>query len=394
MTDSPADGTPAPSPPPTAEPPAPTPEPPAPPPAPPRAKRPRSTATRWIRRALAWFGLLVLLSVVAFTVFFFWASGGDSYSETPEPAPIVLNPAGSEPPPVAAGSPLELGVITFNIGYARGPAGDESGPWTADLIRANLVGIADQIRDAGADLAFLQEVDFESSRSHDIDEARFILERLGWRHAACAVTWEKNYVPFPYWPPSRHYGAMKSGQCLLSRYPITEATRVGLPRPDSMPWWRKRFYLQRAVLHAVVKVGDVALDVFDVHLEAFDNPNRMDHARRLAVLVDAVQGDRVIVAGDFNALPPEARQKSGFVDEPEMNFEHDETIAIARGMARVAEVLPDEPAFTFPADGATRRLDYIFHRPGLAKLSARVLAATPGPWSDHLPVAARFRVVP
>ena len=393
MTDSPADGTPAPSPAPTPEAPAPPEAPPA-SAAPPRVKRPRSAATRWVRRVLAWFGLLVLLSVVAFTVFFFWASGGDAYSETPEPAPILLNAAGSEPAPIPAGSPFELGVVTFNIGYGRGPAGDESGPWPYETFRTNLVAIADQIEAAGADLAFLQEVDFASSRSHDIDQARQLLELLGWRHAACAVTWEKNYVPFPYWPPSRHYGAMKSGQCILSRYPITEATRVGLPRPDSMPWWRKRFYLQRAVLHAVVKVGDVALDVFDVHLEAFDNPNRMDHARRLAVLVDAVKGDRVIMAGDFNALPPQARQKSGFVDEPEMNFEHDETIAIARKIARVAEVLPDEDAFTFPADGATRRLDYIFHRPGLTKLSARVLTAPPGPWSDHLPVAARFRVVP
>jgi endonuclease/exonuclease/phosphatase family metal-dependent hydrolase len=111
----------------------------------------------------------------------------------------------------------------------------------------------------------------------------------------------------------------------------------------------------------------------------------MDHARRLAVLVDAVKSDRVLVAGDFNALPPEARQKSGFVDEPEMNFEHDETIAIARKIAGVSEVLADEAAFTFPADGPTRRLDYIFHRPGLMRLSAKVVRSP----ADRRPLSRR-----
>ena len=124
----------------------------------------------------------------------------------------------------------DLRVVTFNIGYGRGPAGDASGPWSEEQIRAGLDCIAAQIRETSADLVFLQEVDFESARSHDIDEGRYLLDATALRFSSCVVTWEKNYVPFPYWPPSKHYGAMKSGQCILSHFPIVESTRHRLPQ--------------------------------------------------------------------------------------------------------------------------------------------------------------------
>jgi endonuclease/exonuclease/phosphatase family metal-dependent hydrolase len=355
-----------------------------PPPAPvePSVKRKRSLIRRLVYAAL-W---LVLTLVALFAIFFFWASGGDSDEREVAPGILLENPAGMAPP----GEVRELRVLAFNIGYGRGAAGDVSGPWSEEEIRANLDGVASQIRTSEADLVFLQEVDLESSRSHDIDQGRYLLQASGLRHGSCVITWEKNYVPFPYWPPSKHYGAMKSGQCILSRFPISESTRHRLPQPESNAWWRNRFYLNRAIDHAVIDIASQRWDVFNVHIEAFDKDNRMDHARRLAALVGALPDKaRVLVAGDFNAPPPEASQKKGFVDEPEMDFSDDETIAIARGMA-LDESVPDPGAFTFPGDAPTRRLDYIFYGGALTKTEARVLAPPPGPFSDHLPVWARF----
>jgi endonuclease/exonuclease/phosphatase family metal-dependent hydrolase len=345
-------------------------------------KRPRSLIRRLVYAAL-W---VVLALLVAFAIFFFWASGGDSDEREVAPGHVFDNPAGAAPPASVA----ELTVVAFNIAYGRGPDGDASGPWSEAHIRRHLAGIGQQIRDSGADLAFLQEVDFAAARSHAIDQGRVLLEASGLRFASCVVTWEKNYVPFPYWPPTKHYGAMKSGQCLLSRFPIVQSTRHRLPQPESYPWWRKRFYLNRAIDHARVEIAGQTWDVFNVHLEAFDADNRMDHAKRLAALVAALpETRRVIVAGDFNAPPPEASQKKGFVDEPETDFSADRTIDIVRGLA-LAEALPDPATFTFPADAPTRRLDYIFFGAALDKIEAKILGASPGPWSDHLPVLARF----
>ena len=349
------------------------------------AERPKRSL---LRRLISWLLWTVLVLVAAFAAFFFWASGGDSDDREVAPGLLFENPKAPLAPPTVT----ELRVLTFNIGYGRGPAGDASGPWTEAHIRTQLDGIAGQIKASGSDLVFLQEVDLESARSHDIDEGRYLLEASGLRYASCVVTWEKNYVPFPYWPPSRHYGAMKSGQCVLSRFPITSSTRYRLPQPESNPWWRNKFYLNRAIDHARLDLAGRQWDVFNVHTEAFDVPNRIAHAERLAALVAALPDkSRVIVAGDFNAPPPEAAQKKGFVDEPETDFSDDATIAVARRMG-LTQVLPDPAVFTFPADAPTRRLDYVFAGPALDPIEATVLGAPPGPFSDHLPVFTRFTV--
>lgn len=341
---------------------------------PPRAKRSRA------RRLVRWVLGVVVVLIVAFAVFFFWASG------THDGMSGRMTNAGRDALP----TPRELAVLTFNVAYGRGPAGDASGPWTEEHIRRHLDGIAAQIRDSGADLVFLQEVDLGAARSHDIDEGAYLLEKTGLASSSCIVTWDKNYVPFPYWPPSKHYGRMLSGQCVLSRYPIEASYRHALPQPESYPWWRNRFYLQRKVDEVRVAIGDTKWVLFNVHTEAFDGPNRAEHAKIVAGLVAAAPDQaRVIVAGDFNAPPPEATQKKGFVDEPETDFSDDQTIAIVRGTG-LSEVLPDPAVFTFPADAPTRRLDYIWYGAALDKRDAKVLVAPPGPWSDHLPVLARF----
>ena len=347
-------------------------------------KEKKSLVWRLVRAGL-W---TVFVLLVAFTIFFFWASSGDSDDRDIAPGAIMENAAA---PPAPAQVP-ELRVMTFNIGYARGPAGDASGPWTEDQIRAGLDGIVGQIKSNNADLVFLQEVDIQSARSSDIDEGKYLLEAAGLRFSSCVITWEKNYVPFPYWPPSKHYGRMKSGQCVLSRFPIVQSTRHRLAQPDTNPWWRNKFYLNRAFNHVKVMIAGNEWDVFNVHTEAFDVVNRVDQAQRLVTLVGALQNKtRVIVAGDFNALPPEATQKAGFVDEPEADFSQDTTVAVLRTMG-LPEVLPDPATFTFPADGPTRRLDYIYFGTALTKAEAKVLGPPPGPFSDHLPVFARFTV--
>jgi endonuclease/exonuclease/phosphatase family metal-dependent hydrolase len=331
--------------------------------------------------------LITLVALVVLLVgLYLWASGGDAYTDGPGPGELVSLPA-TAPPPVGD----TLTVMSFNIGYGRGPAGDEAGPWTREHITSHLDAIAAQIAESGADLAALQEVDLAAERSHDIDEARYLLERLGWGHASCVVTWEKNHVPFPYWPPSKHYGRMRSGSCLLSRYPIKASTRHPLPQPDQ-PFFRNAFYFQRALDEARVELRGEEWVVFNVHLEAFDLDNRHAQAKILRDAIAAVSHDRVLVIGDFNAIPPGASPREGYADEPEMDFSGDETLARSfSGLAFQDAGGLDTALFTFPALAPTRRLDYIFHTPALEALDARALAAPPGPHSDHLPVVARFR---
>lgn len=338
------------------------------------------------RKVAKWILMMLLVLVLTLVALFFWASAGDSDDRPVSPGLIV--DLSTDPKTRVKTDADTVGVVTFNIGYGRGPAGDESGPWTREHIIAQLDGLSAQLVNLDADLVFLQEVDLDASRSHHIDEGRYLAEKAGYPFMSCVVTWEKNYVPFPYWPPSRHYGAMKSGQCLLSRFPIKSSTRHRLPQPPSNAWWRNAFYLNRAFDVVELDVGGKRLHAVNVHLEAFDVDNRMDQAQRLLDLLKDLEKDRIVVAGDFNTLPPEAAQKKGFVDEPEADFTHDATLTLLRGKD-LTEVLPEATAFTFPADAPTRRLDYIFVGRAFTRVDSRVVADKPV-WSDHLPVYSRL----
>lgn len=355
------------------------------------SERPRR-ARSLTRRVARWFLLFVLVFVLMAVALFFWASGGDSDDREVAPGQVLdrsAQVAVKAFPDPAASPPDALTVVAFNIGYGRGPAGDESGPWTREHIVAHLDGIAGQLRTLNADLAFLQEVDLDAARSHHIDQGAYLADKAAFPFVSCVVTWEKNYVPFPYWPPSRHYGAMKSGQCLLSRFPIKSSTRHRLPQPSSNAWWRNRFYLNRALDVVELDLGGRRVHAINVHLEAFDADNRMDQVQRLIGLLPSLEADRLIVAGDFNALPPEATQKKGFVDEPEADFTNDATLSLMRKVQGLSEAVPETTAFTFPADGPTRRLDYVFFGRAFTRLEGRVVADTPV-WSDHLPVMVRL----
>jgi endonuclease/exonuclease/phosphatase family metal-dependent hydrolase len=322
------------------------------------------------------------LSVSAFVflglAFMLWASAGESWREAKQGFPIQ----GS----ATADRPASLRVMTFNIAYCRGPRDDKGDLRVKQDIEAYLGRVAEAIKGYRPDIVAVQEVDFDSARSHHVDEA-VELARLTGMNVACVPTWEKNYVAWPYWPPSQHYGRVRSGQCVLSRFPITANTRYALPQPEANPWWYNAYYFKRAVQIVDIALGQDKVRVFNVHLEAFGNENRMEQARVLVDLFGHTNTGRDLLLGDFNSVPPEAAKKSGFSDEPETDFTGDDTIATVRAQTGLSEV-PAGP--TFPSELPSRQLDYVFHA-GMRLASGGVRTEATGV-SDHLPVVAEFNL--
>jgi endonuclease/exonuclease/phosphatase family metal-dependent hydrolase len=345
-----------------------------------------------IARLVRWSAALFVFVVAAALALLWWAKSGRGDESLEAHFPTERLPDAVSPPPFASGGALR--VMTYNIAYGRGDGSDSGGPWSREHIERNLDAIAAVVRESGAEVLAVQEVDFAAARSHGIDQAAYLARATGLGHYACAVTWQLNYVPFPYWPPSRHYGRMKSGQCVLSRYPIVENTRFRLPQPAAKPFWYNWFYLHRAVQHVVVQLApDLPLDVFNVHLEAFDAENRREHANRLLNLVAHRARTHAVILGDFNALPPQAGTQHGFVDEPDIDFRGDDTMAkvAVAGWTEALGALTDRVSvFTFPVSAPTRRLDYVFGR-GVSLEQGRVFTEA-GAASDHLPIAATAMV--
>lgn len=87
----------------------------------------------------------------------------------------MINGAGAQ----GAGA-SKIRLITYNIAYGRGLEDDiVVGRKGEDVIRKNLNGIGRLLKDNGADIAFLQEVDLAFKRTHFIDEARYLAEDAG-----------------------------------------------------------------------------------------------------------------------------------------------------------------------------------------------------------------------
>ena len=232
----------------------------------------------------------------------------------------------------------------------------------------------------GVDVLALQEVDRDCLRSAEIDQLTWLREKTGLEHASFATTWDAAWVPHPITaPPSQQYGRMWSGQAVLSRFPIQSQRRHALPQPARNGRLYNRFYLHRCVQELVLDLGGGrTLRVFNVHLEAFDNGNRRAQARILARLLRQCDGEGVCL-GDFNALPPQASQLSGFLDEPETDFHGDDTMAslLATGWQSLGR------GHTFPAHAPSRRLDHVLLSPGLKGTLTEPL---PSLASDHLPL--------
>lgn len=290
-------------------------------------------------------------------------------------------------------TPSVIKVLTFNIGYLYGKGSE--GPGYAhrdiDYYENALKKISDEIKSWEADIVFLQEIDFEASRSAYVNQAEFIAKKAGYPYVAEAVSWRANYIPFPYWPIKNNFGRMSSGGAILSRYPLSEHQYVLLAKPASQPWWYNLFYLHRYFQKVTVTVGDKNFRMVNLHLEAFDTADRESQVK---LLVNYIKDEKIdLVAGDFNMLPSIATKKSKFYNED--NYENDKSFDYMKESG-LSEVIPDEIYakdeslfFTFPAWKPDRRLDYIWFKPALKMMKAEVI---PSASSDHLPLKASFQI--
>lgn len=292
----------------------------------------------------------------------------------------------------------DLTVMTYNIAHANGI---KSKPWDlrdASYAQHKLQQLAQVLQQADADVVLLQEVDLYSARTGYVNQARFLAKQAHYPYYACSILWEKNYLPYPLWQtPAHHLGRMRAGNCVLSRYPIKRHARLVFDKPRANPFWYNWGYIDRGAQTVVLQVGSHAIAVINAHLEAFDQNARHKQAKQLADWVRSLPTPWVL-GGDLNAPPPEAQQKRGFDDDPNMSYATDRTIELVRaGLPRHQEALLQaqsrHASFTFPSNRPNRQMDHLFAAGDLHVAQARVVheSATA---SDHLPVLAQLGYSP
>ncbi len=326
-------------------------------------------------------GILILLGsgLLALVIFFSWASSGrwveSEYAQVRTDETYPLKPAADE-----------LTVVSYNIGYLSGLTNNQAVRPEASLYEANLAQAITALTPLQPDILALQEIDLDSRRSYQVDQVKAIGDALQYRKRAIAINWDKRYVPFPFWPPTVHFGQMLSGQAILSHWPITQHERLVLEKVADNPFFYNALYLDRLAQVAQVEVNNQTLVVINLHLEAFDLPTRQSQTEFVLALADSyAEQYPVLLLGDFNsALNRDAEGEPRSIRTVLDSNTFKPAVSV--------EQFTQATQFTYPSDTPEFKLDYIFYTPDrIELLDVRVLT-TVGQASDHLPVLMRLRL--
>ena len=202
-----------------------------------------------------------------------------------------------------------ISVLTWNTGY--GALGDNADFFmdggsmvnTADesRVQENMTAIAEELAALAPDVAFLQEVDRNSKRSHGIDELELIRSGTEGYCDAFANNYKVLYVPYPL--PT--IGKVDSGLVTLSKYTVSEAQRIALPCPFSYPVRLANLKRCLMTMRIPIEGSDKELVLVNLHLEAYDDGE--GKAAQTQMLREILQqevdaGNYVIAGGDFNQV--------------------------------------------------------------------------------------------
>ncbi|MCS6815414.1 MAG: endonuclease/exonuclease/phosphatase family protein, partial [Cyanobacteria bacterium] len=212
---------------------------------------------RRIIQVLIVIGVSVLVGLLVLVGFFGWASSAsyprDRYAEL-----VTFN---NKAPAILSN---EATIVTYNIGYLSGLTNNQAVQRDAELFTQNLQTVLTALSRVQPDIIGLQEIDIASRRSFGVNQVTALAEGLSLTMGAIAINWDKRYVPFPYFPPSAHFGRVVSGQAILSRYPIQTHERVVLESVPTHPFWYRAFYLDRLAQVSQIQLGNQPIVVINV----------------------------------------------------------------------------------------------------------------------------------
>lgn len=346
-------------------------------------------------KTLKWLGLLIGLPSVAIAIFYVWASASTqnplTYAETvsyADPSEIKEG--------IATDPEQDYTIVSYNIGYLSGLANNTTEKLERSFYDKNLRRAIAAIKSVNPDIVAFQEIDFSSKRSYGVNQVEAIARATQLYNGATVTSWDKNYVPFPYWPPTAHFGKILSGQAILTNLwlPIQENRRFVLEQVADKPFFYKAFYLDRLAQVTQITLIDQPVIVINVHLEAFEEQTRVNQTKFVRELAeDYAKTHPVIVVGDFNS----ALNRSTFVSaEGDTHQENQFSIKEMLASEKLAPAVPPSEwngkNVTFPADKPEYKLDYMFYTPSTIEVLETSVVAAAGESSDHLPIAMRFRL--
>ena len=324
-----------------------------------------------MKRFLKFIFRFLLLLIVAFVIFFFWASSSTlNKSEYAKLIEVDYNKT--------LKNDSIFSIVTYNIGYLSGMTNNLAVESPKKLFKDNLDKVISEVKKVNPDIMAFQEIDFDASRSYNINQEEEI-SKLGFNYRAQTINWDKRYLPFPYWPISMHYGKVVSGQSIISKYPLKEQQRIVLQRVADAPFYRDAFYLERLAQVVKVVLNGKEVVVINIHLEAYEKETRAKQFEEvLAIFNQYKEIYPTILLGDFNSR---ARDENAVVQK----------IFAMKAIGSAASDM-NNLGNTFNSKDPSKRIDYIFYtKNSIEYISGKVLHQF-GQASDHLPLEMKFKI--
>src|SRR5262249_8568044 len=306
----------------------------------------------------------------------FWAGGGKTLHEPDGSGIVEAIPGALEAEPAPS---EELVLLSYSIAYGLGSPPSAGLPGDVIALYDRLDEIIETIAASGADVVLLQEVDFASRRSADVDQLQYIAVALGWGFVARVITWECRYLPVPFWPPWRQTGHLRAGQGIISRYPLVQNRRKRLSQPPAQPLLAPLFAPYHTVQMVDMQCGGRTIRVLNVQLEPHDIATRQRQAEELVTFVRQVATPNCVLMSAFQST---AHGASGITPDRTMEI-------ITTGLRDCLRIVADTRSA--PVAGVSReRLNHVLIGPGLQTVDAHVVMLDQ-PVSDHLPLLVRLR---
>ena len=300
-----------------------------------------------------------------------------------------------------------LKVMTYNIKFGGGRIdmffdchGDRV-IMSEEEVTTHLQNLAKFITEQDPDIIFIQELDIDSKRSAYSDQIQYLLDNTNLNYGVYASQWKASYVPSG---GKKWIGKINSGNAILSKQKLSDAKRIALPLIGEQDGLTQYFYLKRNILTASVEFDDKTIYLANTHTSAYSHDGTKK--KQLDIIFEKANefiknGNHLILAGDFNTLPPFTHNRDKFDDSAcEGEFDGDVYTGEEEYMSPFYSIMnpaisleeykkDNTPYYSFTSLSSgfwNRKLDYIFT--SLQIKDGKVIQNGTMPLSDHAPVSA------
>lgn len=255
-----------------------------------------------MKKALKVLGIIVIALVLVAVVYVAYMWFG--YSRIEDNVVLTVD-EGANNECVKTGE--EYTIMTHNIGFGAYTqdftffmdGGKESRARSKESVINCVNKAADTMLSYDTDFAFIQEVDFDSTRSRHVDEREILDNRFENYSNVEAINYHSNFIMYPIFKP---HGIANSCISTYSKFDITSALRRKLPISES---FSKLIDLDRCYSVSRIPVENGReLVLFNVHLSAYGGNDEV-RSGQMSMLFDDMKkeheaGNYCICGGDFN----------------------------------------------------------------------------------------------